>query len=93
MKRSEMLARLEEEFSTYETAENIARRALSICEEAGMLPPGYLKPISFENGKQYPLIPGDFLNVQGIWCTPGVNEWELEDDVVELLNRMGASNE
>lgn len=48
-------------------------------QDAGMLPPGYMKPIPFESdGKQYPLIPGDF-KYNGVWCTPGVNEWEPEE--------------
>lgn len=56
----------------------LAEKVLEVIEEAGMLPPGYLKPIPFESGTQYPLIPGDFQNDMGIWCTPGINEWEIE---------------
>lgn len=55
----------------------VAENILNWIEEKGMLPPGYMKPIPFEDdGKQYPLVPGDFKNKDGIWCTPGVNEWE-----------------
>lgn len=44
-----------------------------------MAPPGYMKPIAFDkNGKQYPLIPGNFKDENGIWCIPGVREWEDE---------------
>lgn len=39
MKKSEMLKILEERFSNYENARNIAERALSYVENAGMLPP------------------------------------------------------
>jgi ferritin-like protein len=59
---------------TLPVAEILVRK----LEELGMEPPGYMKPIPFINGKQYPLIPGDFQNDAGIWCTPGVNEWEPE---------------
>lgn len=52
---------------------------LDMMEGFGMAPPGYMKPIPFESdGKQYPLVPGDFTNDVGIWCTPGVREWEKE---------------
>ncbi len=55
-------------------------RVLEIAEENGMAPPGIMKPLPFdEEGRQYPLIPGDFKNEKGIWCTPGVQEWEDED--------------
>ncbi len=59
----------------------IASVILKELEKEGMKPPGYMKPIPFESdGNQYPLIPGDFKNDKGIWCTPGVQEWESEDD-------------
>ena len=51
---------------------------LTFLEEKGMKPPGYLKPIPFYDGKQYPLIPGDFKNENDVWCTPGIQEWEDE---------------
>lgn len=58
----------------------IADYILDHIEDAGMLPPGYMKPIPFEsNGKQYPLIPGDFKNEKDEWCTPGIHEWEPEE--------------
>jgi hypothetical protein len=61
-------------------AEEIANDILTHLEKLGMLPPGYCKPIPFESdGKQYPLIPGDF-KINGVWCTPGRNEWEPEDN-------------
>jgi len=56
-----------------------AEAILKSLEDSGMLPPGYMKPIPFEdNGEQYPLVPGDFKNEDDIWCTPGVNEWKKE---------------
>lgn len=56
-----------------------ADKLLTFMEKKNFLPPGYMKPIPFEsNGKQYPLIPGDFPNEQGVWCTPGIQEWEPE---------------
>ena len=58
-----------------------ADEILEGLEHMGMQPPGYMKPIPFEDdGKQYPLVPGDFKNNNGIWCTPGVQEWEDEDE-------------
>lgn len=39
MKRSEMIQILEEVFSKYDTGKNIAERALTACENAGMAPP------------------------------------------------------
>ncbi len=57
-----------------------AHWVITYLEEMGMAPPGYMKPIPFEaDGKQYPLIPGDFPNDKDIWCTPGVRQWEEED--------------
>jgi hypothetical protein len=62
-------------------SESIAEEFLETIEKAGMSPPGYMKPIPFESdGKQYPLIPGDFPNARGVWCTPGVQEWEPENE-------------
>tara|TARA_R110000868_G_scaffold66014_14_gene197074 strand:- start:4817 stop:5104 length:288 start_codon:yes stop_codon:yes gene_type:complete len=56
-----------------------AHIALKAAEKNYMEPPGHMKPIPFEsNGKQYPLVPGDFKNDAGIWCTPGQREWESE---------------
>jgi hypothetical protein len=63
----------------YPPLENIAYVVLMTIENAGMLPPGYMKPLLRDNeGNQYPLVPGDFKNDQNVWCTPGVNEWEKE---------------
>lgn len=39
MKRSEMIAILEDVFRNYDNGPNIAERALSAMEEAGMRPP------------------------------------------------------
>jgi hypothetical protein len=39
MKRSEMLNKLKEVFKKHENPDNIAERALSAVEEAGMKPP------------------------------------------------------
>lgn len=39
MKRSEAIARLKDTFFSYDTFENIAERALSAMEDAGMQPP------------------------------------------------------
>jgi hypothetical protein len=55
-----------------------AEQVLSRIEAIGMLPPGYPKPIPIcQDGNYYPLIPGDF-KIDGVWCTPGINEWEPE---------------
>lgn len=54
---------------------------LKKIEDKGMAPPGYMKPIPFESdGQQYPLVPGDFKNDLNIWCTPGQQEWEPENE-------------
>lgn len=64
-----------EESGTYKACDNLLKQ----MEKAGMFPPGYMKPIPFESdGKQYPLVPGDFKNNDNIWCTPGIQEWEEE---------------
>lgn len=66
-------------FEIIKKDKQISDNLLTLMELSGMLPPGYMKPIPFESdGRQYPLIPGDFPNDQRIWCTPGVNEWEPE---------------
>lgn len=53
---------------------------LEWIEQLGMLPPEGLIPILFEeDGKQYPLVPGDFKNNKNIWCTPK-NQWESEEE-------------
>lgn len=81
MKRSEVIKLIESLFEIAPNHDNNANAENLLChlEELGMLPPGYMKPIPFESdGKQYPLIPGDFRNNDNIWCTPGVNEWEKE---------------
>jgi hypothetical protein len=54
----------------------LAKLILDETDKIGMLPPGYLKPIP---DGCHPLVPGDFLNDNGIWCTPGVQEWEPEE--------------
>lgn len=64
----------------YGKAQEVADKILTRQEKEGMLPPGYLKPIPFINGKQYPLIPGDFQNQQGIWCHPDQHEWESDTE-------------
>lgn len=90
MKRSELVTRIEE-YLLHTQHLNIpcslgsdfnaaANELVALIEQAGMLPPGYMKPIEFFEGKQYPLIPGDFKNEEGIWCTPGIREWESEDE-------------
>lgn len=67
-------------WSISNSRENLIDFLLDTIELQGMLPPGYLKPIPFESdGRQYPLVPGDFKNDAGIWCTPGINEWEPEN--------------
>lgn len=85
MKRSEMfkiiLAQLHGPDTNYPGHHDDALAMLYVIERAGMMPPGYMKPIPFESdGKQYPLVPGDFQNDEGVWCTPGVQEWEPEDN-------------
>lgn len=89
MKRSDILRILEEALEKHTNISSsccnlgINSESLSSVlgelEKAGMLPPSYMKPIEFINGKQYPLIPGDFKNDKGIWCTPGQREWEPEE--------------
>ena len=57
-----------------------ADHILFVLEKMGMKPPAYLKPIPFESdGKQYPLVPGDIKNNDGVWCTPGQFGWEDEE--------------
>ena len=87
MKRSEMLKIISNNLydtsldSSEEQCKATADFILSIIEEQGMSPPGYMKPIPFESdGRQYPLVPGDFKNDEGIWCTPGIQEWEPENE-------------
>lgn len=55
-------------------AQEQAEIILNRIELEGMKPPGYMKPID------NPLIPGDFKNEKGQWCTPEVQEWEPEDE-------------
>lgn len=86
MKRSEMIKLIARHISyaRFVNANNFdelhADHLLHEMEQAGMLPPGHMKPIPYaSDGKQYPLIPGDFQNEKDVWCTPGVNEWEPEE--------------
>lgn len=78
MKRSEMKEKIYNALYGLTMDSDWVEQILSTVEELGMLPPGYMKPIPFVNGKQYPLVPGDFKNDDGVWCTPGVQEWEPE---------------
>jgi hypothetical protein len=83
MKRSDIEKLIENiiDANIESSSEEMASIILYELLEAGMLPPGYMKPLPFESdGKQYPLIPGDFKNNLGVWCTPGINEWESEDE-------------
>ena len=87
MKRSEMINKLadivhENRRATFTvSSEDLAEMLLKAIEECRMKPPGYMKPIPFaEDGYQYPLVPGDFQNDKGVWCTPGQQEWESEDE-------------
>lgn len=85
MKRSEMLNIIQTYIKCFEAYQEIpieekALRLLNRLECEGMKPPEYMKPIPFINGIQYPLVPGDFINKEGIWCTPGQQEWEPEDN-------------
>lgn len=89
MKRSEMVLKLTKAYSIrhvmvegrYITPQVFMDEILQYIEDLGMAPTGYMKPIPIEsNGKQYPLVPGDFQNDKGIWCTPGVQEWEPENE-------------
>lgn len=82
MKRSEMIDLIYEEYNNLSgsLSKSSVEIILNIIEKAGMLPPAYMKPVKFESdGKQYPLVPGDFKNEQGIWCTPGHWGWESEE--------------
>ena len=81
MKRSEALKQLEEilqEANGHLAEEINAEWLLGRIEQMGMQPPSHMKPIPFENGIQYPLVPGDMKNDNGIWCTPGYFGWEPE---------------
>lgn len=88
MKRSEMQNKIikfildnKQNFNEidFSVAYSFSDEILFLLEKEGMNPPGYMKPIPFESdGKQYPLIPGDFKNDEGVWCTPGIQEWEPE---------------
>lgn len=83
MKRSEFLEQLEEKLIDkwgYDMNLTPAQlyTIIKLCEDLGMLPPAWMKPIPFHDGKQYPLVPGDFKNDEGIWCTPGYHGWEDE---------------
>lgn len=51
----------------------LAQHVITALEKFDFAPPGYMKPI-----QGAPLIPGDFKNEEGVWCTPGVREWEPE---------------
>lgn len=86
MKRSQMVLIIAESLIEPHYPDDPEKEASCILrrlERYGMLPPGYMKPIPIEsNGKQYPLVPGDFQNDNNIWCTPGVNEWEPEDETI-----------
>jgi hypothetical protein len=55
------------------TRENMSRLLFSL-EHKGMLPPCALIPIPND---ETPLVPGDFKNDEGVWCTPK-HEWEKE---------------
>lgn len=56
--------------------ERRAERLLEFIEkELGMKPPGYMKPIPAD---ERPLVPGDIKNDAGVWCTPGIQQWEPE---------------
>lgn len=91
MKRSDLIKELALEMQNWMTAPSSdndylyeAGFVLNFLERKGMAPPGYMKPIPFESdGNQYPLVPGDFQNEKGTWCTPGQQEWEPEDEEVE----------
>lgn len=73
MKRSKMVEIIRCQLDNYDemTASNI----LTQLEFMGMKPPGYMKPIPAD---ETPLIPGDIKNDAGIWCTPGIQQWEPE---------------
>lgn len=88
MKRSEVVSIIENIIETelidypnsFPGNKTVAEIVLTELEKAGMLPPGYAKPIPIcQDGKYYPLIPGDF-KINGVWCTPGQNEWEPENE-------------
>ena len=82
MKRSEMVERIQTliAFNMHNMPlDKLATGLLYCLEQMGMSPPGYMKPIPLDaDGKQHPLVPGDFQNEAGVWCTPGQREWELE---------------
>jgi len=84
MKRSEMVNLIAKafEYARWVDADNMdhyhADHLLLELEQTGMLPPAWMKPIEIVDGKQYPLVPGDFKDDNGIWCTPGYHGWETE---------------
>lgn len=94
MKRSEMIQNIASELVCEQTnhiswdkAQEVAERVLARIEKDGMTPPPSLKPIPYETyykypdkvrSEQYPLVPGDFKDDNGIWCTPGYHGWEKE---------------
>ena len=65
MKRSDMVLLIMDTLRNYVTTtrdlEVASRKVLKRMEDAGISPPGYMKPIPCDNyGRQYPLVPGDF---------------------------------
>lgn len=84
MKRSEAIKIVADKLNGRQKPLDLQEEISEVLKEfelLGMLPPGYFKPIPFESdGKQYPLVPGDFKNKQEIWCTPEQHEWEPENE-------------
>ena len=100
MKRSEMVSHLLRFLKSRDSCPVdiiLADEILEYLEGNGMFPPGYMKSIPFESdGNQYPLVPGNFKDDKGVWCTPGVQEWEPEglitkEQAIELLNTPGGN--
>lgn len=80
MKRSEMLSSIRNRLlGTEINHEMFEHQILDVVEELGMIPPSSWKLVPFEtDGKQYPLVPGDFKLDDGKWYTPGLHGWESE---------------
>lgn len=82
MKRSEMLEQIRMTLSGQFREADWANQILTTVEVLGMLPPPWMKPLPIESdGYQYPLVPGDFKDDNGIWCTPGYHGWEPENEM------------
>lgn len=86
MKRSDMIKHLatiiwESQGEFGEPSERQAKYVLDKIEQLGTAPPEtwVLVPIE-SDGRQYPLVPGDFKLDNGLWYTPQQRVWDKEDE-------------